>query len=389
MSIGLYDYDYMNYAPIPFNLEIMKMYSYYLKHNQIVVMINNLLRADKYGLIEVRKDYEDNKYPPEFTLPNIHIGGASISDKIYNPLDIDMEECVPTTSIYSKYKGLFVSNSSLDAAFDMMSSAQHARLSLNGTDPWNNYSSQFYNIEQRHTLFLHDKNLNDIAGSKEEIRGILSHMYRNHYLATKYPIVVDNVNDLRSWLSFPKAQAYFSIRYNNILSDEELLELARRHNKNSYKYVTYDITSKSFHQADFIENYIQKIFYQAMYCRQTRTPINFIYDSNKIKSPEIRNFIILLNMMIRGWIYHLSNNPQRYKLDLSAYGYCRTYKERESYRQLKLSFEEVKSIFFFFKENYNELYKELFYCDGVEITNGRFKPCLIPKSKNKLIEIIN
>ena len=64
MSIGLFDLDMEKYCPVPFNLELMKLSSYYKKKREIVSLSPAFCPA-MYTQFIVRKDYYDGSFPKE------------------------------------------------------------------------------------------------------------------------------------------------------------------------------------------------------------------------------------------------------------------------------------------------------------------------------------
>ena len=56
MIIGLYDADMSKYIHVPFNLELMKLSSYFKKKNNIVNIVTSY-EPDKFKNLYYRKDY--------------------------------------------------------------------------------------------------------------------------------------------------------------------------------------------------------------------------------------------------------------------------------------------------------------------------------------------
>ena len=64
MIIGLYDADIIKYAHVPFNLELMKLSSYY-KGKMEIVSLSPFFSPDMYNKFIYRKDYYDGYFPSE------------------------------------------------------------------------------------------------------------------------------------------------------------------------------------------------------------------------------------------------------------------------------------------------------------------------------------
>ena len=102
MSVGLMDADMMAYSLVPFNLEIMKLSTYYKKKGEIVIF-SHTFSPEKNSKFIYRKDYDDGRYPPSLMrAKNVKYGGLAFSNNIYQPLPIEIERLQPDTSIYEK-----------------------------------------------------------------------------------------------------------------------------------------------------------------------------------------------------------------------------------------------------------------------------------------------
>ena len=102
-TIGIYDADFMHYENVIPNLECMKLYSYYLEHNDIVVLAPKL-EPERYTRMYVRKDYNDQEYQKEYFADNVLYGGRAFTPQLYFPLGREIESSVADPAIYDKYK---------------------------------------------------------------------------------------------------------------------------------------------------------------------------------------------------------------------------------------------------------------------------------------------
>lgn len=74
-------------------------------------------------------------------------------------------------------------------------------------------------------------------------------------LAMKFPIIVDNMKDLKSWLKYDSSFHYFSLQYNGIMNDEEIYELlTSKDYSTSPKKIDYFVTATSSDENDFVEH---------------------------------------------------------------------------------------------------------------------------------------
>ena len=91
MSIGLYDADFFTYHQTIFNLEIMKLSTYYKKKREITIMAPSF-SPERYTHFFYRKDFNDGVFPKELTqYDNISYGGFAFSNNKYIPLPEEIE----------------------------------------------------------------------------------------------------------------------------------------------------------------------------------------------------------------------------------------------------------------------------------------------------------
>lgn len=102
MSIGLYDSDFSDFGIAPFNLEIMKLATYY-KNKKEIVGLAPALSPEMYSNMFYRKDYNNGHFDIEaLNNPNIKYGGLAFTNNIYVPMEKSIELSIPDTNIYSK-----------------------------------------------------------------------------------------------------------------------------------------------------------------------------------------------------------------------------------------------------------------------------------------------
>lgn len=92
MSVGLYDIDMTLYNNVPFNLELMKLSSYYKKKREIVVLSPSF-EPYRFSKFIMRKDYDDGRFPANIKdYNNIEYGGYALSKQQYISLDEAIEK---------------------------------------------------------------------------------------------------------------------------------------------------------------------------------------------------------------------------------------------------------------------------------------------------------
>lgn len=83
MSVGIMDADLAKYTLVPFNLEAMKISTYYKKKGEIVVLSPSFT-PERHQKFFYRKDYNDGEFPIGLTRsPNVEYGGLAFSNNIY------------------------------------------------------------------------------------------------------------------------------------------------------------------------------------------------------------------------------------------------------------------------------------------------------------------
>ena len=107
MSIGLHDVDFFKHHEVIFNLEIMKLASYF-KRNREITVLSPLISPDRYSKFYLRKDYYDGTFPSGLNKhDNLTYGGLAFTEGIYVPMEEEIEQSVPDTHVYDKYKEIF------------------------------------------------------------------------------------------------------------------------------------------------------------------------------------------------------------------------------------------------------------------------------------------
>lgn len=282
MSIGLYDIDMTLYNNVPFNLELMKLSSYYKKKREIVVLSPSF-EPYRFSKFIMRKDYDDGRFPANIKdYDNIEYGGYALSNKQYISLDEAIEKQKPDVFIYERMKDKFCINNSMTAAFSVMMNAQHLRLSLDDKTIWNNYSKQILNFNSR-TMFFHDYDLNKIDGAKEIVTDLMNNIERvdGGFLATKFPIKTYNLKDLKFWCGFQSSCAFSSVQYCGLMKPEELEEFINDKSlQTSPRKIEYVITYGVDNEEDFSIRVLPEIYKQVLFLRMHRQKILLKYEED-------------------------------------------------------------------------------------------------------------
>ena len=158
MSVGIMDADLATYTLVPFNLEAMKLSSYYKKKGEIVVLSPSFT-PERNTKFFYRKDYNDGDFPLNLlTTPNVEYGGLAFSNNKYFPLPLEIERMKPDTSLYESAAAAILGNMSNDRKkiyYNMME-GEHCRISLDGKTVWSEYPRQFRSLSSARNLLFHD-----------------------------------------------------------------------------------------------------------------------------------------------------------------------------------------------------------------------------------------
>lgn len=243
MTIGIYDCDMNLYrGNVIFNLEAMKVASYYKKRNEIVLMddVFSPMRHTKYFFF---KDYNDGVYPRDiYSYNNINIYGRS-SNNIYKPLPHDIERLEPDTSIYKIYSEYYH-----PTTFNKLLYGTHCRLSKNNMDIADNLKVPLYNGRYKHVI-LHDYDLASINGALDYIKEELE----DRPICNKFPIIPKSSKDLISWLGIQGDTKLFNIKFNQIPKFSAITELNEVLLQKPQNYLlTWDWSSSMKNEEEYI-----------------------------------------------------------------------------------------------------------------------------------------
>lgn len=375
-TIGIFDADMYKYIHVPFCLEAMKLAAYYKKKRDIVTM-SLYYTPDKYTKFIYRKDYNDGDFPNNlYKLNNIEYGGTAFTSS-YVPLPEDIEKYKPDVSIYKTYFNSFVTSYDYEQAFNTMYRAQHLRLSLDGRNIWGNYSKQLSNLSDRNTIFIHDLNVNDVAGAAEELQLILNKTkdtITSRKVGFKYPIRVNNIEDLFKWAQFNPTEKYFTISYEGLMADEAYYELIKKDLSNSYqRKIEYHITKNLYTEDEFIKQVLPKIYRQLIFSRQYHQYFLLKYDTDFFIDSRWYKVLDLLNR----YAVSLYDMPLEtyYKIIPydSLYSFVKKIEERPLIKDYNFNKQDARDAFSLVREMNYDLFKDFYELHTVDLIGGEFK----------------
>lgn len=371
MSIGLYDVDFFKYHQVMFNLEIMKLASYF-KNKREITVLSPTFSPEKYSKFFLRKDFYDGTFPSGLrNANNLDYGGLAFTGNIYIPLDEDIERCKPDTHVYDRYQDLFKGTvKNHIAAYTSLVNNAHLRLSLDGENIWEGFEKQISSAEKYNILFFHDYDLGSIKDAAETVEYLLkkySKIRDSHAnLAAKFPIQCATYSEFEKWNKFVFNENFLTMQINQIMSDEELSDLMAKTSQAKSQRIKYRIADASSDKNDFIEKVLPKIFKQVIFCCNNHKQILLTIDDNFKIEETWRQLITLFNLYMSA--------AKSYTRVPALYKFCKSLKLKEDMYQTGIMCrEEAQQIFLFVLEKDPELFKMFYECNKVHLEGGEFK----------------
>lgn len=371
MSVGLYDVDFFKYHQVMFNLEIMKMATYF-KGKREITMLSPTYSPERYTHFYLRKDFYDGTFPVGLNrYDNLYYGGLAFSNNVYIPLLEEIEVCQPDTFVYDKYKHLFLEGAKGHKdAYTSLSNNIHLRLSLDGKIIWDKFEKQIPN-KKANILFLHDVDLGNIDGAPEAINYLLTKYSKEKdgraNLGVKFPISINGVDDFNFWNQFTFNGNFFSLKIKQSLEDEEFADIINSSSKAKAKKIIYTIADASSSKNDFIFNILPKIFKQTIFCCRQHKKILLNIEDDFMIEEEWREVVTLLNLYMSAAESYGDSVP-------ALYVFCKNLRSREGqYKNGVMSKEDARRIFLFVMEKQPELFKLFYECNQVNLINGGFE----------------
>jgi len=377
-TIGIYDYDFMNYEHVIPNLECAKLYTYFHNHHEIAVLTPTL-NPHPYTKCYIRKDYDDGLYPKELFLDNCVYGGRAFNPDRYTPLEEAIEKTIPNMHLYDKYADHFGNGPGDPALYKRILNCAHIRLSTDEVNPKSmNQLNRIMSTGRYSGIIFHDYDLSRIHGAQDIIQELsLSRHYIgkpdqiNPYpIGTKFPIQVNSSEELEKWTKITFIPTLLLIQYNGLMTDSDIYNLCLS-NKRMAKQLYYNISATCSTENQFLKEHLPKIFIQTLFLRRQNIKILLKYDEDLIVTPEVKKFIELLNCWLSFRI-HEGFLPTTQTL----YTFCRDTKKlgyRDwAFRHVTVTTEEARDVFQFFRQTDYELFEKFYSWDIITYEGGKF-----------------
>ena len=367
MSIGLYDQDMATYTLVPFNIELMKLSTYFKKKREVVVLSPHFT-PERHQKFYLRKDYDDGNFIMGLeNVPNLEYGGYAFTNGIYAPLPKEIEILHPDTSLYDNMEKTIISAKGRDQKkiFRNMMEAEHCRLSMDGKTIWEDYPKQFKFLKTARNLMLHDFDLGKIDGGFEEVKKLLARARTDGWatrVGMKFPPTVSDGDDLLDWISLRPNSTFYSLRYDGVIDEDAFDDFVGYvREKSIYKQLDYYITASSMNQQEFLDKYIQRVFRQVVKARSYRVFFSLKYEENFFIDSRWEKVLDLFNF------YHNSMKclPQatyfnRISED-TLFDFARaTYDDLPAYYAKAMTRQEIRELFAFVREEKPELFEDFY-----------------------------
>lgn len=298
MSIGLYDADMISYNQIPFNIDIMKL-STYFKNKKEIVVLNTTLEPERYTKFFYYQDFNDVELPSNiFMMPNVEYGGRVFNPNKFVPLPPDIEKCVADTSIYDVWRRRFINNKTNQKMFVTLQNTDHLRLSIDGKTIKDN---ALYGLDKdtlRKNILIHDYDISAIDGVLDYVKEILD--FYNKFIGyrtigMKFPVQLYKADDVIEWNQFRSSGFFYNIQYNGILTDEELdaICLSQLHTTKPQQFV-YNVTPEIVDENDFYLNVLPHLVDQ-MQRINTVSGLQLHYNLKFFKNSAIIDLLEYIN----------------------------------------------------------------------------------------------
>lgn len=374
-SIGLYDWDMVEYSHVPLNLEIMKYAAYFKKH-KILTTLTPYFMPDHFSDYYVRKDYDDKIFPEKLFQKNIILGGHAFSGEKYIPLNEDIEGIEPDREIYFKNAQYFCTGKEKSKMFETMIHAGHLRLSLDGKTIWKDYEKQV-NLDKHTRCFMfHDYDLNKIEHSREIINFFLTFKKYDTFIGTKFPIQCYTSEDLLRWSDVKVMGENFCIEYNGVIDNEAFAEFLSRNDHNSLpRQLNYNVTYGCKDQNDFVKNRLSQIYDQVCFSRNHFKLISLKSRDNFFVDQRWERLLTLFTSYMRNGIRNNGNGfCERYIVNNDPLiNLIRSFPTIENFEFFKFSRSECRDLFLMVKEQNYEVFKKFYEQSKVKLVGGEFK----------------
>lgn len=336
----------------------MKLARYHKNKRNLVKMLHTY-DFDHYSKIIVRKDYEDDNYPPEiFNNPKTEKGGLVFSNGKYIPMESEIEVLVGDSLIYEEMGRYYNARNDQKNMFKTQMRATHLRMSLEKNALWSNWKSQVKQVNPgRITNFIiHDKDIH----LTPEVPNILYEYFNTLHqegrrIAMKHPLQIHSSETFLNWMKHRRLSNLLTVDAHIIL-DDNVITSAGKDTGFTFRYI---IPSSKWD----LKTQVQ-VFKQAIFLGVHKVKTLLILTGEDLNSTEIK-LIELFND-------YFAFRAKNYRYHKSLHFYARYLSS-----WLKV---DLLEIFEYVRQNNYDLFKLFYECSLVELNNnGDFQSTFIWK----------
>lgn len=377
-TVGVYDFDFMNYQNVMPNLECAKICTYFHNHGDIAVLAPSF-NPSQYTQFYVRKDYDDGIYPSQLFESNCVYGGRAFSPTNYKPLDPKIERTIPNMRLYDKYINHFIYRSIDVPMIHHILRCAHIRLAADPNKPKTlQQLKNFMATDKYNGIIFHDYDLAAIPNGFELIyslsqtRTYITKKGINPYaIGNKFPIQLYKSEDLLKWIKITSMPNLFFLEYNGLIPND-VLNVLCIDNKRLARQIYYNISYSCSTENEFFIDRLPQIFKQVLFLRRQNIKILLTYDQKLITTPELQNLLELLNCWLRcSWtdeFYKYSQSLYRFVRDNSKFHYT----SWAFLKLIQLTNDQIRNCFQYVRENNYELFKNFYELSDVSYYEGEF-----------------
>lgn len=349
-SYGVLDWDLTQWQqPTIFNLELMKLAKYYRQQRHLVKMLHKF-NDELYSKVIIRKDYEDDNYPPHiFNNPKTDAGGLVFSNGLYSALPEEIEIVLADTSLYSPmYRYYRTAN-----YYTNLMRAVHLRLSLDNKTIWKDWKKQI-SLERTHYIgkgfIFHDVDITSLPNVLETLTSIEEeYNIEAFYYGFKFPIIIRDEEEFIKWSELKILREFHTFYLATLISDELFAATT-----NLAKKYEYTLTPELFTNENLVS-----LFKQGVFLRNRRSSLLL-----KIEDPTLYNEYDLQLIELLNHYFVFKTQEKEYST-APLYVLAGWWGNYLKYDMFQL-FEYIR------KNNY-ELFRLFYECVDVTLENGIFK----------------
>ena len=362
MSYGIYDCDLLHGSPM-FNLELMKLSSYYKSKGEIVAY-SSRFTPERYNHFIIGKDRIDERFNfPIHLYNNLEMIGRFFSPKKYYPMKEAIEKQIPDTYLYKgTLKRIDLKPEEVNFYTSQLK-AEHIRLSLDGENIWKDYEKQLHYRYTDNSISIYDYNIAKVEGAQEILKELvdLPHRQTLRPLLLKFPIQVKKATDLETWMRFRYYGNYVAFMINGKITQEDIDFLKENKNFFRNKTVYYNISS-SYITEDFISN-INTIYRHLYFLRTILTNFLLIYDEEFFSKVEWKTLIKILNLFSLS--YNIAIKRKRIPY-VTLFKYIK-YRLKSTHEIKGLDENDIKQCFYYMAQHNYELFKDFYEYKGEDL----------------------